>query len=95
MKDLRNLKKWRDALRKEFEALDAAKAETGEGAAVPAILEKTPEELEDEELMEMDKKINELKVSQKFDKYFRSVISLEKTKLKELQSKEFTKSVIT
>ena len=63
MKDLRMLKKWRDALRKEFEALDEeAKKESGEGAEVPAILVKTQEELEDEELQEMDKKIAELKV---------------------------------
>ena len=63
MKDLRMLKKWRDALRKEFEALDEeAKKASGEGAEVPAILVKTQEELEDEELQEMDKKIAELKV---------------------------------
>ena len=63
MKDLRMLKKWRDALRKEFEALDEeAKKESGEGAEIPAILVKTQEELEDEELQEMDKKIAELKV---------------------------------
>jgi len=60
MKDLRNLKKWRDALRKEFEALDNEKKKEGEVVEVPAILEKTKEELEDEELQEMDKKISDL-----------------------------------
>merc|ERR1711973_178583 len=61
MKDLRNLKKWRDALRKEFEEMDKEKeAGAGETAAVPAIMEKTAEEEEEEELQEIDKKISEL-----------------------------------
>ena len=34
----------------------------GEVVEVPAILEKTKEELEDEELQEMDKKISDLQV---------------------------------
>ena len=62
MKDLRHLKKWRDALRKEFTELDGKKEEQGEDTSVPAILQKTEEELEDEELQEMDKKISELQV---------------------------------
>ena len=62
MKDLRHLKKWRDALRKEFTELDGKKEEEGEDTTVPAILQKTEEELEDEELQEMDKKISELQV---------------------------------
>merc|ERR1711973_758645 len=45
MKDLRNLKKGRDALRKEFEEMDKEEeAGAGETAAVPAIMEKTTEE---------------------------------------------------
>jgi len=60
MKDLRSLKKWRDALRKEFEALDEKKESEESGAKVPAILEKTKEEVEEEELQEIDKQISEL-----------------------------------
>jgi len=66
MKDLRSLKKWRDALRKEFTELDEQKRKEEAGEeAVPAILEKTQEELEDEELQEMDKKISELQTEER------------------------------
>merc|ERR1712029_226682 len=56
MKDLRLLKKWRDALKKEFESLDADQKEE---ASVPAIQQRTKEELEDEEMAELDKQISE------------------------------------
>merc|ERR1719228_2108943 len=57
MKDLRLLKKWRDALKKEFEELDMEKTEED----VPAILQKTKEEEEEEEMAEVYKQIDELK----------------------------------
>jgi len=60
MRDLRNLKKWRDALRKEFDELDKKNKED-ETEAVPAIMEKTAEEMEDEELNEIDTKLAQLK----------------------------------
>ena len=57
LKDLRLLKKWRDALRKEFENIDSSQKEV----AVPAIQQRTQEELEDEEMAELDKQISDLK----------------------------------
>merc|ERR1712203_202877 len=51
MKELRTLKKWKDSLKKEFDELDAYKGEE----AVPAILQKTKEEDEDEEMAAIDK----------------------------------------
>jgi len=59
MKELRLLKKWRDALKKEFDELDDENKDKEE--AVPAILQKTAEEEEDEEMAEVDKQIDELK----------------------------------
>merc|ERR1712058_202398 len=50
MKDLRMLKKWRDALRKEFQELDEENKENDE--ATPAIQVRTQEEIEDEEMAE-------------------------------------------
>lgn len=66
MKELRNLKKWRDTLKKEFEALDNEKA--GDDTAdseVPAILQKTEEEKEDEELNEIEDQISQLKTEER------------------------------
>merc|ERR1719273_780507 len=60
MKDLRLLKKWRDALKKEFEEEDK-KGEEADEVVVPAIHQKTKEEEEDEELANMEKMVEELK----------------------------------
>jgi len=67
MKELRNLKKWRDALKKEFEELDKEKSGDNEKMddAVPAILQKTKEELEDEELNEIEDQIADLKTEER------------------------------
>merc|ERR1712179_510793 len=78
MKELRALKKWKDALKKEFDELDADKAEE----AVPAILQKTKEELEDEELAEIDKQIDEMK-----DEERRKARRAKKKELKEKQKR--------
>ena len=59
MKEFRMLKKWRDALRKEFEAEDEKNKDKEE--AVPAVHKRTKEEEEEEELAELDKQIEELK----------------------------------
>merc|ERR1712058_218571 len=59
MKDLRMLKKWRDALRKEFQELDEENKENDE--ATPAIQVRTQEEIEDEEMAELDKQVEDLK----------------------------------
>merc|ERR1719341_152162 len=80
MKELRNLKKWKDALKKEFDALDEANKDNEE--AVPAILVKTKEEIEDEELAEVDKQIEELK-----DEERRAARRLKKKELKEKQQR--------
>ena len=60
MKDLRMLKKWRDALKKEFEEKDEANRENDE-AVVPAIQVRTQEEIEAEEMDELDKQVADLK----------------------------------
>merc|ERR1712083_409295 len=60
MKELRLLKKWRDALRKEFEELDQKNKENEE-ETVPAIQVRTQDEIEDEEMAELDKQVEELK----------------------------------
>jgi len=78
MKELRQLKKWKDALKKEFDELD--EANKGVEEAVPAILVKTKEEIEDEELAEVDKQIDELK-----DVERRAARRLKKKGLKEKQ----------
>merc|ERR1719483_1844432 len=78
MKELRQLKKWKDALKKEFDELD--EANKGVEEAVPAILVKTKEEIEDEELAEVDKQIDELK-----DEERRAARRLKKKGLKEKQ----------
>merc|ERR1719273_293928 len=59
MKELRLLKKWRDALRKEFEEEDKKNEDVPD--ATPAVLVKTREEEEDEELAAMDKAVEEVK----------------------------------
>merc|ERR1712029_1084075 len=59
IKDLRMLKKWRDALKKEFEELDEENMENDE--ATPAIQVRTKEEIEDEEMAELDKQVEDLK----------------------------------
>ena len=79
MKDLRLLKKWRDALKKEFESLDADQKEE---ASVPAIQQRTKEELEDEEMAELDKQISELK-----DEELRAAKRKKKKELKEKQKR--------
>merc|ERR1711892_1581600 len=78
MKELRQLKKWKDALKKEFDELD--EANKGVEEAVPAILVKTKEEIEDEELAEVDKQIDELE-----DEERRAARRLKKKGLKEKQ----------
>merc|ERR1712083_589935 len=76
MKELRSLKKWKDALKKEFDELDADKGEE----AVPAILQKTKEEEEDEEMAAIDKEVEELR-----DEERRKARRLKKKELKEKQ----------
>jgi len=78
MKELRALKKWKDALKKDFDELDAEKTEE----AVPAIMQKTKEELEDEELAEIDKQIEEMK-----DEERRKARRAKKKELKEKQKR--------
>jgi len=78
MKELRALKKWKDALKKEFTELDAEKDEE----AVPAIMQKTKEEEEDEEMAAVDKEIEELK-----DEERRKARRLKKKELKEKQKR--------
>jgi len=81
MKDLRLIKKWRDALRKEFEEADK-KQDDEEEVAVPAIHQKTKEEEEDEELAAMDKMVDELKDDER-----RKAKRLKKKELKEKQKR--------
>jgi len=78
MKELRALKKWKDSLKKEFDELDADKAEE----AVPAILQKTKEEEEDEEMAAIDKEVEELR-----DEERRKARRLKKKELKEKQKR--------
>merc|ERR1711874_835010 len=59
MKELRSLKKWRDALRKEFEEEDKKNEDVPD--ATPAVLVRTREEEEDEELAAMDKAVEDVK----------------------------------
>ena len=79
MKDLRVLKKWRDALRKEFEGLDASQTEE---TPVPAIQQRTEDEVEEEEMAELDKQILQLK-----DEEVRAARRLKKKELKEKQKR--------
>lgn len=79
MKELRLLKKWRDALKKEFEELDADKTEED----VPAILVKTKEEEEDEEIAAIDAEVEELKDGER-----RKARRLKKKELKEKQRRQ-------
>jgi len=78
MKELRALKKWKDSLKKEFDEMDADKSEE----AVPAILQKTKEEEEDEEMAAIDKEVEELR-----DEERRKVRRLKKKELKEKQKR--------
>jgi len=78
MKELRALKKWKDSLHKEFEELDADQSEE----AVPAILQKTKEEEEDEEMAAIDKEVEELR-----DEERRKARRLKKKELKEKQKR--------
>ena len=78
MKELRMLKKWKDALKKEFDELD--EANKGVEDSVPAIHVKTKEEIEDEEMAEVDKQIEELK-----DEERRAARRKRKKELKEKQ----------
>jgi len=78
MKELRALKKWKDSLKKEFDELDADKTEE----AVPAILQKTKEEEEDEEMAAIDKEVEELR-----DEERRKARRLKKKELKEKQKR--------
>jgi len=78
MKELRALKKWKDSLKKEFDELDADKSEE----AVPAILQKTKEEEEDEEMAAIDKEVEELR-----DEERRKARRLKKKELKEKQKR--------
>merc|ERR1712013_51016 len=80
MKELRSLKKWKDALKKEFDEIDEANKDVEE--AVPAIHVKTKEEIEDEELAEVDKQIDELK-----DEERRAARRKKKKELKEKQKR--------
>jgi len=81
MKDLRLLKKWRDALKKEFEEEDK-KGEEADEVVVPAIHQKTKEEEEDEELANMDKMVEELKDDER-----RKAKRMKKKELKEKQKR--------
>lgn len=78
MKELRMLKKWKDALKKEFDEMDTEKTEED----VPAILQKTKEEVEEEEMAEIDKQIDELK-----DEERRAARRKKKKELKEKQKR--------
>merc|ERR1711970_950490 len=78
MKELRNLKKWKDALKKEFDEID--EANKGKVEVVPAIHVKSKEEIEDEEMAEVDKQIDELK-----DEERRAARRKKKKELKEKQ----------
>jgi len=80
MKELRSLKKWKDALKKEFDEIDEVNKDVEE--AVPAIHVKTKEEIEDEELAEVDKQIDELK-----DEERRAARRKKKKELKEKQKR--------
>jgi len=80
MKELRLLKKWRDALRKEFDQLDDDNKDKEE--AVPAVHQKTAEEEEDEEMAEIDKQIDDLK-----DEERRAARRKKKKELKEKQKR--------
>eukprot|EP00088_Acartia_fossae_P040863 TRINITY_DN425_c0_g1_i10.p1 TRINITY_DN425_c0_g1~~TRINITY_DN425_c0_g1_i10.p1 ORF type:complete len:864 (-),score=336.42 TRINITY_DN425_c0_g1_i10:76-2667(-) len=61
MKDLRVLKKWRDALRKDLEKKTEEENEGGEEAGENAgEAEKTEDQIEDEELDDIDKQVAEL-----------------------------------
>jgi AdoMet-dependent rRNA methyltransferase SPB1 len=82
MKELRLLKKWRDALRKEFEAAYKEKegAEAAGAGAAPA--EKTPEEVENAELAEVEEQIANLK-----DEERRAARRKKKRELKEKQKR--------
>lgn len=80
MKDLRMLKKWRDALKKEFEELDEENKENDE--ATPAIQVRTQEEIEDEEMAELDKQVEDLK-----DEERRAARRKKKKELKEKQKR--------
>merc|ERR1712013_51264 len=80
MKELRSLKKWKDALKKEFDEIDEANKDVEE--AVPAIHVKTKEEIEDEELAGVDKQIDELK-----DEERRAARRKKKKELKEKQKR--------
>ena len=81
MKELRMLKKWRDALKKEFEELDQKNKENEE-EAVPAIQVRTQDEIEDEEMAELDKQVEELK-----DEERRAAKRQKKKELKEKQKR--------
>merc|ERR1711915_751120 len=80
MRELRSLKKWKDALKKEFEDLDSSNKDDKD--AVPAIHAKTHEEVEDEEMAEIDKQIDELK-----DEERRAARRKKKKELKEKQKR--------
>jgi len=80
MRELRSLKKWKDALKKEFEDLDSSNKDNKD--AVPAIHAKTQEEVEDEEMAEIDKQIDELK-----DEERRAARRKKKKELKEKQKR--------
>ena len=80
MKDLRLLKKWRDALKKEFEELDGNKENTED--STPAIQVRTQEEIEDEEMAELDKQVEDLK-----DEERREARRKKKRELKEKQKR--------
>merc|ERR1719336_2669556 len=67
-----------DSLKKEFDELDADKTEE----AVPAILQKTKEEEEDEEMAAIDKEVEELR-----DEERRKARRVKKKELKEKQKR--------
>merc|ERR1712142_201194 len=69
-----------DSLKKEFEDLDLSNKDNED--AVPAIHSKTQEEVEDEEMAEIDKQIDELK-----DEERRAARRKKKKELKEKQKR--------
>jgi len=77
IKELRLLKKWRDSLKKEFEAIDESNKENAE--VTPAVHQKTKEEEEDEEMAIIDKQIEDLRDEERR--------AARRTKKKELKEK--------
>jgi AdoMet-dependent rRNA methyltransferase SPB1 len=81
MKELRLLKKWRDALRKEFEVVEKEGTEA-DSASLSAAAEKSPDDVESAELAEVEQQIANLK-----DEERRAARRKKKRELKEKQKR--------